>query len=69
MAFFSEALEVMFPYGTDLSIGEKVETLNKNLFLNEFLYNFLDNIELKDNKMIIRNLYGLNDEFLLYDEK
>ena len=42
MHFFKEALASLLPYGGDFNIREKLETINKNLFLNDFLYTLLD---------------------------
>ena len=62
MMFFREALETMFP-GSDRSIGEKLDSLNKNLFINEFLYGILDSVPLPSNQMVMRRHYRLDDEF------
>ena len=44
MALFKDSLEVMFPLTKTKSLGEKLDSLNKNLFINSFLYRILDEI-------------------------
>ena len=69
MAVFAESLEVMFPTAKTLSLGEKLDSLNKNLFINSFLYRILDEMHNEHDREIMRTHFRLDDEFQRDEEK
>ena len=43
MALFRDTLEELLPADVHENIGEKLEYIGKNIFLNEYLYDILAN--------------------------
>ena len=43
MQKFKQALEAMYPNNNCSNIGLKMKKINKNLFLNDFLYSIVEN--------------------------
>jgi len=62
MADFRGALESIFPAKELPNIGLKLQSLDKNIFLNEFLYNILADIPGFQHQVIMREHFVLNAE-------
>ena len=58
----------MFPDEKCPNIGDKLYNLNKNIFLNDYLYEILENVIGAQNKAITREYFNLNDEDFENDE-
>ena len=69
MAVFAESLELLFPTAKTPSLGEKLDSLNKNLFINAFLYRILDEMPNAKDQEIMRAHFRLDDEFQRDEEK
>jgi hypothetical protein len=50
------ALDEILPEATDYTIGEKYESLNKNLYANEFLQNLLSDIPGYKNRLNLKQV-------------
>ena len=56
----------MFPEYSYYSLSLKLQEINKNIFLNDFFYDVLDTIPLRENKEVLRDYLRLN--FIDYEE-
>ena len=45
------------------NLGEKLDDIKKNLFINDFLYDILDKTPTLYDQMVMRKHFTLNDEF------
>ena len=62
MASFKITLEEVFPTRELCNIGLKLRSIDKNIFLNEFLYNILADVPAYQDQMIMREHFILNHE-------
>ena len=59
MQNFKHALDIMYPDETN--IGYKLDAINKNLFVNDFLYQILDSTKEIESKLIMSEYFNLKD--------
>ena len=54
MACFRDVLEETFPKDSHFNMGEKLEYIGKNIFLNEYIYGILGKVDDVDRVAILR---------------